>query len=98
MSVKRPVSNIKFIHCRNVNDNGSVTPHGGLTIAYVLDKKFQVIGWAAAKCHVKDLYNKHVGRAKAAGRLLSSKYYQIVKETDEKEFIQKSKEGYKNAF
>lgn len=68
--------NIKYIHCRNINQDGSVMPHGGLTIAYVLNKSFKVVGWAAAKCCNKDNFNKHVGRMKAAGRLLSAQYYQ----------------------
>lgn len=92
-----PKTNIKFIHCRNTKQ-GIVQPKGGLTIAYCINEKFKVVGWAAARCNMKDIYNKHVGRMKAAGRLLSSKYYQDAPETDEKTFIQQTQEGYQKHF
>lgn len=94
----RPVSNIKFIHCRSVNKDGTIKPTGGLTIAYNLNNEFKVVGYAAAKCHEKDLYNKQIGRMKSAGRLLSEKYYQDVPEVDESTFIQQTKDGYAEAF
>jgi len=89
---------IKYIHCRNLNKDGSIKPHGGLTIAYGLNDKFKVIGYAAAKCHEKDLYNKHLGRVKSAGRLLSAEFFQEVHEMDESAFIQQSKQGYLDKF
>lgn len=91
-TTKKP--QIKYIHCRNVDGDGSVMPHGGLTIAYTLNPAFKVVGWAAAKCNIKDTYNKHVGRAKSAGRMLSAAWYQECPEMDEKEFIQQAQEGY----
>lgn len=94
----RPVSNIKFIHCRNLHTNGTIKPTGGLTIAYNLNSDFKVVGYAAAKCHEKDLYNKQIGRMKSAGRLLSEKYYQDVPEVDETTFIKQTKDGYAKAF
>ena len=89
---------VKFIHCRNKNQDGSISPQGGLTIAYTLNEKFKVVGWAAARCNDKDIYNKHIGRAKSAGRLLSDKWYQDCPEIDEKSFIQQSQDGYAKAF
>ena len=94
----RPVSSIKFIHCRSVNKDGTIKPQGGLTIAYNLNANFKVGGWAAAKCHEKDLYNKQVGRMKSSGRLLSETYYHDEPETDESTFIQQAKEGYQREF
>ena len=94
----RPTTNIKFIHCRHTNKDGSVNPHGGMTIAYVINNTFKVVGWAAAKCNLKDNYNKHVGRMKAAGRMLSNKYYQECPEIEEKTFIQNAQDGYKKEF
>ena len=94
----RPQTNVKFIHCRNINPDGTINPHGGLTIAYNINKDFKVVGWAAAKCNFKDTYNKQIGRMKAAGRLLSNKYYLTVAETDEKTFIEKSHNGFKQHF
>lgn len=94
----RPTSNIKFIHCRNINQDGTINPNGGLTIAYNINKDFKVVGWAGAKCHTKDNYNKQIGRRKSAGRLLSDKYYNPVNETNESDFIQKTQEGYQREF
>lgn len=93
-----PGAHIKYVHCRNTNKDGSVMPHGGLTIAYVMNDAFKVVGFASAKCNVKDNYNKHVGRMKSAGRLLSAKYYVDVPETDEKTFIKQAKDGYVKQF
>ena len=91
--------NVKFVHCRNVTDDGKVAAHGGMTIAYYVDSAFKVVGYAAAKCHSNDNYNKHIGRAKAAGRLLSSSYYEQVPEPmDEVEFIKRTKEGFTKFF
>lgn len=87
---------IKYIHNRKHNSDGTIAPNGGLTIAYVLDKNFQVCGWAAARCHDKDHYNKHIGRAKATGRLQSGRWFQECEPMDEKEFIEKSIKGYQN--
>lgn len=94
----RPQSNIKFIHCRNIDKQGVVSPKGGLTVAYCLNNQFKVVGWAAAKCNNKDTYNKHVGRMKAAGRMLSAQYYQDSPEIEEKTFIQQTQEGYQKNF
>ena len=96
--MSRPISNIKFIHCRNTDKNGTIHPTGGLTIAYNLNSDFKVVGWAAAKCHEKDLYNKQVGRMKSSGRLLSERYYQEAPEIDETTFIKQTKDGYVSAF
>lgn len=89
---------IKFIHCRNVAKDGKIIPQGGLTVAYVLNEQFKVVGWAAAKCHIKDLYNKCLGRVKTTGRLLSDTYYQECPEMDEQQFIKQTKDGFKKNF
>lgn len=95
---KRPTSNVKFVHCRHLNDDGSIRPHGGMTIAYNLNAQHKVVGWAAAKCHSKDMFVKALGRMKAAGRLLSAAYYQECPEIDEKTFVTQAINGYKKAF
>ncbi len=91
-------SKIKFIHCRNLSANNAVLPHGGLTIAYVLNEQFKVVGWAAAKCSNKDVYNKQVGRMKSEGRLSSNEYYQECPEINEQTFINQTHEGFKKNF
>ena len=50
------------------------------------------------KCNIKDMYNKHVGRMKAAGRMLSNEYYQECPELDEKTFIKNAQDGYQKEF
>ena len=87
-------SNTKYIHVRKIDNNGVILPNGGLTIAYVLNDQFKVVGYAAARCHSKDHYNKQIGRAKASGRLRSGQYFQHVNEMNEKEFIEKTIKGY----
>lgn len=94
----RPVTNIKFVHCRNINKDGTINPNGGLTIAYNINSEFKVVGWAAAKCHTNDNYNKKLGRMKASGRLLSNKYYNTCEEMEETKFIQQTQEGYQREF
>lgn len=95
---KQTFKNVKFIHCRSVNDDNSIKPNGGLTIAYVVNAAFKVVGWAAARCNPLDTYNKQIGRMKASGRLLSDKWYQECPELDEPTFIQQSIDGYKKNF
>lgn len=91
------MTNVKYIHNRKIQADGTVAPNGGLTVAYVLDGNFKVVGWAAARCHEKDHYNKKIGRAKASGRLLSNSWFQECDPMNEKEFIQRSVEGYKES-
>ena len=91
---KQTFHNVKFIHCRNKNEKGSVTPNGGLTIAFVTDNEFKVIGYAAARCAPMDVFVKQIGRMKASGRLLSDKWYQEVEPIDQKQFVTKAHEGY----
>lgn len=89
---------IKYIHCRNHNNDGSINPNGGLTIAYVINSDFKVVGFAAAKCHNKDNYNKQIGRMKASGRLLSAQFYTEMPEIDEQTFINDAQHGYQKEF
>lgn len=91
---KRPQTNIRFIHLRNNNIDGSISPNGGMTIAYTRNEKGLVVGWASAKCHIRDNFNKVKGRMKAAGRLLSAHYYNDCPELNEKTFIEKCNEQY----
>lgn len=91
-------ANVKFIHCRDKDANGNIKTHGGLTIAYVLNNNFKVIGWAGAKCHPNDRFVKKIARAKAAGRLNSGQYYQECPERDEASFIEETHAGYKKLF
>lgn len=98
MSVKQTFKNVKFIHCRYLNNDGSIAPNGGLTIAYVVNENFKVVGFAAAKCNKLDAYKKQLGRQKAAGRLLSDAHYEEVPEIDEQVFINQAHEGFKREF
>lgn len=91
---KRPQTNVRFIHCRNLQEDGSISPKGGMTIAYNINKEGFVVGWAAAKCNIKDTFNKAYGRMKAAGRLLSQDYYNDVPEVSEKSFVEQTVNAY----
>lgn len=66
---------VKFLHFR-WKDGEAVDPRGGYTVAYKIVEDSNTtprIDYAVAKCCQTDNYNKHVGRAKAAGRLDSDK-------------------------
>jgi hypothetical protein len=71
---------------------------GGMTIAYAVNQDNKVLGYAGAKCHSNDNYNKKIGRAKATGRMKSATYYQECPELDEKTFINSTLTGYQKAF
>ena len=60
-----------FAHRRFLNEDGSIDPRGGITIAYKQYK--DSIQYAIARCHERDNFNKQQGRIKAAGRLNSDK-------------------------
>lgn len=69
----------KFAHIRFKNPDGTVTCKGGITIAFdVVDSITDPhqYKYAMAFCHEQDNYNKKIGRAKAAGRLISARYRQ----------------------
>ena len=93
----------KFIHLRHqtkdtIRDGAvilnEINPCGGMTIAYQVNDGGSVIGFAPAKCHSKDNYNKQQGRAKATGRLKSEKYFVPIN-IDEKEFHKLMQEYWK---
>lgn len=98
MPIKQTFKNVKFIHCRYRNKDGSIAPRGGLTIAYVVNENFKVVGYAASKCNKLDAYRKQLGRQKAAGRLLSEAHYNEASEIDEPVFIEQAHEGFKREF
>jgi len=91
---KQTFKNVKFIHCRNRTTDGQILPNGGLTIAFVTDNEFNVVGYAAARCAPIDKFNKQIGRMKSSGRLLSDKWYQEVDKIDQKQFVKQAHEGY----
>lgn len=67
---------IKFAHLRIKDKDGHIQPHGGITYAYELNDDNRIIGYAHAKCHEKDTFNKQQGRVKAQGRLKSKRYFE----------------------
>ena len=85
----------KFLHIRNQSKEGTTLSHGGLTIAYLLDDKYNVIGFAPARCHINDNYNKKVGRIKSEGRLKSDKFFVQVHEEPENTFLSRCQEMFK---
>lgn len=78
----------KFMHIRRREFNSNaISPRGGVTVAYIIDDNYRVIGYALAKCHEKDNYVKALGRAKAAGRLNSERHFEHCFNVSEEEFI-----------
>ena len=63
---------IKFLHFRDIADDGSVNPRGGVTIAYRgfgPTEGVQTVSFAAARCSKDDNFERAQGRALAAQRL-----------------------------
>lgn len=68
----------KFVHFRAFRDD-AVLPNGGITVAYEVNisenehtgDRFSDLVFAVARCHARDNYNKHLGRQKSKGRLMS---------------------------
>ena len=88
---------IKYLHFRHTQPDtiqdgkykvGEVMPTGGMCVAYQLDDKYQVLGFAISRCHKHDNYVKQQGRVKATGRLASENYFVQVA-LPEQEFIVK---------
>lgn len=88
---------VKYIHFRHqypdtIKDGvltvGGFKPHGGMTIAYY-EEDGHVSGFAVARCHSKDRYQKSLGRIIATGRLHSYEYYTQVNMA-EQDFFKKA--------
>ena len=73
---------VKFHHIRNKENMGK----GGMTVAYE-QQTDGTIAYALAQCHPNDNYNKSLGRAKSAGRLMSEKYRHVFKGTTSDLFL-----------
>lgn len=63
-------SNVKFLHYRERNQDGSWNSRSGRTFAYQ-DQGNGSFKVAVSKCHYNDNFNKTLARARAAGRLNS---------------------------
>lgn len=75
----------KFLHYREVDEEGMVLPNGGVTVAYVVGE--EGTSYAFAYCSPYDNYSKIYGRAKSSGRLLSDYYVNTAGFTDAPSFI-----------
>lgn len=61
-------NNIKFMHFRQLNKDGTVNARGGLTLAYY-EEQPGLFTYAAARCSKDDNYSRHAGRCVAVNRL-----------------------------
>lgn len=88
----------KYLHLRAIDPNApvvTVLPKGGMTVAYVVDDNKMVSGFAMAKCHYNDTYNKYYGRVKSTGRLKSPSYFTET-HMEEQKFIAEMHKFWKN--
>lgn len=85
MSQTQNTNDARFLHFRYTDLDGTWYARGGLTIAY--RETPEGIEYADAKCHLNDNFVKAQGRAKAAGRLASTKLRKTVKGVSEREFV-----------
>ena len=87
----------KYLHLRKIDPVAptiTVLPNGGMTVAYIVDDNKMVSGFAMAKCHSNDTYNKYYGRVKSTGRLKSQKYF-VEANIEEQKFIQQMHDFWK---
>ena len=88
----------KYLHLRALDPVAAtitVLPKGGMTVAYVVDDNKMVSGFAMAKCHSNDTYNKYFGRVKSTGRLKSPSYFTET-HMEEQQFIQRMHDFWKD--
>jgi hypothetical protein len=81
-------SNVRYLHFRRPTKNGSIEATGGYTVAYHIVSD-NTIEYASAQCAKTDIYSKHLGRVKAAGRLNSDDHVRVFYGT-ERQFIDAS--------
>ena len=62
-------TSIKFLHIRAANKDFTLSPFGGLTVAYRLDQANNIIYYAVACVSRKDRFKKKIGRNLATERL-----------------------------
>jgi hypothetical protein len=67
---------VRFIHLRNIDDEGDITNSGGVTVAFC--EKDRHLWFAYSRCHWNDNYCKRIGRNIATGRLYSGDCYAIA--------------------
>lgn len=79
----------KFAHIRLRNSDGSIACKGGITIAFEDLGDPDFFSYALAFCHEQDNYNKKIGRAKAAGRLLSPRWRMVTNAASTSDLISK---------
>lgn len=66
---KRNDKIVKFHHMRNKDIDGSIIPHGGITVGWIEDEDHVV--FSLAFCSMQDLYNKKFGKELVSKRLAS---------------------------
>lgn len=60
---------IHYLHLRYQDKDGSVSNHGGITIAWREHENGKALEVAMARCNLKDNFNKKIGRSIARGNL-----------------------------
>lgn len=73
---------VHIIHYRRKDARGNRLPQCGMTTAYTAGSP-GTFRYAQAFCHVKDNFNRYIGRVKAVGRLDSAKLYVVYEGTEE---------------
>lgn len=81
----------KFVHVRDNDRNGAISPRGGVTYAF-REAELDTIFYAKALCSPKDNFNKHYGRAKAEGRLNSGNHIRMFNGSRE-QFVEAVMDG-----
>lgn len=61
---------VKYLHYRQYNADGTIDPRGGMTIAFVEDEN-GIIHYAQAACSRKDNFRRSTGRNYARARLFT---------------------------
>ena len=69
---------LRFVHFRNFDAKGFISPFGGLTVGWVSDPKSNdTVLFSLARCSKRDMFNKKKARRICEARMRGGKYYEL---------------------
>ena len=69
---------LRFVHFRNFDSKGFISPFGGLTVGWVNDPSSNdTVLFSLARCSKRDVFNKKKARRICEARMRGGKYYEL---------------------
>ena len=82
-------TNLRFVHFRNYDSKGLISPFGGLTVGWVADLSSNgTVLFSLARCSKRDMFNKKKARRICEARMKGGKYYELHDAIDGKIYDQ----------